>query len=181
MSKPKYLRSDASPASVIVSIEAFIKYMYTITNNEKQFPKAYRYTLTAEIRNTCLRMHRYAYAAIAIKPRHRKQYKKHVNQQQKVYDAILDMKALLIIATSVTSIQNLEHVTLLLNNVTDSYNRWIKNDRRMYRNLPTKKELQRTQAMHNELRRQRRAEWLSLPRDDEGFVILQRKTTSPDA
>ncbi|WP_300944235.1 hypothetical protein [uncultured Duncaniella sp.] len=178
MSKPKYLRNDASPVSIIVSIEAFIKYMYTITNNEKQFPKAYRYTLTAEIRNTCLKMHRHAYRAIAIKPRYRKQYKKHVKEQQKVYQTILDMKALLIIATSVASIQNLEHLTLLMNNVIENYNKWVKNDRRLYKNLPSHKELIKMQHKANELRRQRREEWMSLPRDDEGFILLNRSHAS---
>lgn len=178
MSKPKYLRNDASPTSVIVSIETFLKHMYTITNNEKQFPKAYRYTLTAEIRNTCLKMHRHAYVAIAIKPRYRGQYKKHVKLQQKLYRDILNMKSLLIVAASVAYIQKLEYVTLLLDNVIQSYNRWVKNDRRLYKNLPTKKELRASQQAHYELARQRREEWANMPRDEDGYIILFHKNAS---
>lgn len=179
MSKPKYLRSEASPASIIVTVEAFVQYIFTITNNEKQFPKAFRYTLTSQLRNECLMLHRNVYAALAVRPRYRKQYKKHLKRQQKVYDNILDIKALLVVATSVAKIQNMEHLTLLLTSVVNSYNRWVKNDRRLYKNLPTKKQFAQDNAERRERSKQRKAEWRALPRDAEGFIILYPKGAMP--
>ncbi len=179
MSKAKYLRNDASPTSIIVTVEAFIQYIFTITNNEKQFPKAFRYTLTSQIRNECLLLHRNVYAALAIKPRYRKQYKKHLKRQQKAYENILNIKALLVVATSITKIQNLEHLTMLLTNVVNSYNRWVKNDNRIYKNLPTKKQLDKYNADKYERRKQRREEWNAMPRDEDGFIILYPKGEMP--
>lgn len=171
VSKPKYLRSDASPASVVVTIEVLMKYIFTITNNEKQFPKSYRYTLVTDIRNTCLKMHKSAYNALSVKPRYLEQYKKRIKYQQKVYRRLIDLKALLVIATSVVHIQNLEHLSILMNNTFEAYNRWVKNDSRMYKNLLPKDEYFERRDENN----RRRKEYLSMERDADGFIILKKK------
>ena len=72
MSKPNYLRKGDAPASILIKAENFVIYLFNITNNEKQFPKAYRYTLVSDIRTTALDMHKNITKALSIHPRSKK-------------------------------------------------------------------------------------------------------------
>lgn len=179
MSKPKYLRRDIAPSSIIVYIEELIKYIFAITNNEKQFPKALRYTLIVEIRKCCLKMYTATYKALNIKPRYYEQYKKRVKCQKKVYKRIVELKGLLIIALGVANVQNVEYLSALLDKVVEYYNKWVKNDRRTYHDLPTYNEYVASRERRLERRKRIQAEWNALPRDNDGFVILS-KITSED-
>lgn len=175
MSKPKYLRHDSSPTSVVVHVENLIKYIFTITNNEKQFPKAYRYTLVADLRKTCLKMEKATYNALAIRPRYREQYKKRTKYQQKVFKHIINVKALITIAAEVANIQNMEHLASLMESVVNAYNRWIKNDKRSYNKLPTKDEFEYDRKQKLLKKKQFDEEFEALERDIDGFVILRHK------
>ena len=64
MSKAKYMsqRTD-SAMSVIVWAERLTAHIFSITSNEKQFPKSFRYTLSAEMRNICLKFNEHLYNA----------------------------------------------------------------------------------------------------------------------
>lgn len=59
---PKYMvKKPPSGISVVILAEALTSHLFKITANEKQFPKAYRYTLVSQIRNTCLDLNRHIY------------------------------------------------------------------------------------------------------------------------
>lgn len=174
MSMPKYMRRNTSPAAIVTHTENLIKYLFTITNNEKQFPKVMRYTISTDIRNTCLKLEKAIYNAMAINPRYRKQYKKRVKYQQKAFKAIVDLKALLVIAVDIASIKNLEYLSTLLNNVIIAHNHWVKNDKKKYSDLPSYKEYMASQ--YEKRYRTPPTEFTDpLYRDLEGFIILKRR------
>lgn len=179
MSKPKYLRREVAPSSIIIYIEELIKYIFAITNNEKQFPKALRYTLIVEIRKCCLKMYTCAYKAINLKPRYYEQYKKRAKYQRKVFKRIVELKGLLIIALGVANVQNVEYLSELLDKVVEYYNKWVKNDKRMYKNLPLYEDYILARERRLAKKKRIQDEWNALPRDEDGFVVLY-KVTSPN-
>ena len=158
MSKPNYLRKADTPNSIVVKVEGLVTHLYKITNNEKQFPKAFRYTLVNDIRNTCLSMHKNVSKAIAIHPRFRKEYKRRKKYQNKAYMDLIDLKSLLIIALDVASMSNPEFVATQMEIVVDAYTKWIKNDKRNFSKLPSKKEYFEQRRLIREHRRMLRAE-----------------------
>lgn len=88
MSRPRYMLHRNSTLSIVVDVENLITYIYQITNNEKQFPKTYRYTLVSDLRNTCLDLYKNIYKAISINLRHKKDLKRKQKFQKKVYENI---------------------------------------------------------------------------------------------
>lgn len=184
MSKPQYLRHTAkSPAGIVVAAEELIKYLFTITNNDKQFPKAYRYSLVTDIRNTCLKLNKHIYRAMAIHPRTQEQYERRRREQLKIYDRIIDLKSLMVIANATVNVKNKENVARLLYDIVEMYNRWVKNDRRLFKNLPTEREY------YNRRKEQQSAKRVMNPPDSQtevcahsqydcdtdGFIVLKRK------
>ena len=174
MSKPNYLRKSDSPSSIVVKVEGLVTYLFNITNNEKQFPKAYRYTLVTDIRNTVLSAHKNVSRALAIHPRFKKELKRRKKYQNKAYMDLIDLKALLIVALNTVSISNPEYLALQMEIVLEGYTKWIKNDRRNFSKLPSKKEYYANLTAVREHRRMIRAEWDRFERDTEGFVVLRR-------
>ena len=59
---------------------------------------------------------------------------------------LIDLKSLLVVALNTVSIANPEYVALQMEIVMNSYVKWVRNDKRNYRHLPSKKE-------YNEYRR----------------------------
>lgn len=171
MSKPKYLRKDVSPNSIIMVVENTLGYLFQITNNEKQFPKAYRYTLVTEIRNTCLHMYRSTYKALSIKPRYLEQYEKRSKYREEVYNDILDLNALMIIATKVVTIKNPEYIANMMDELIKSFNRWTKNDKRQFKNLPNEENYR---AVYQTKLKNK------YERDKNGFLILKYKNIAAE-
>jgi hypothetical protein len=179
VSKPNYLRKGDAPASILVKAENFVIYLFNITNNEKQFPKAYRYTLVSDIRTTALNMHKNITKALSIHPRYKKELKQRRKFQQRAYLDIVDLKALLTVAMSTVKITNPEYIALQLDIIIDGYVRWLKNDKRNYRKLPTRKEyLAHREEIYKaraEAKLQAKLEWESMDRDIDGFIVLHRR------
>lgn len=169
MSKPKYLRKDVSPNSIIMVVENTLGYLFQITNNEKQFPKAYRYTLVTEIRNTCLHMYRSTYKALSIKPRYLEQYEKRSKYREEVYNDILDLNALMIIATKVVTIKNPEYIANMMDELIKSFNKWTKNDKRQFKSLLPETEYRLSCYKKHKPK---------YDRDENGFIILRYKDRS---
>lgn len=157
MGKPNYMRTNAySPISIVVRIEKLTNYIFEITNSEKQFPKVMRYTLSAELRKICLSMNKHVYRAMAIKPNSKKNIKLRQKYQQKLYNDIIDFKAMSAVAFSTANVKNIEHFSELFNDVADSFNRWVKNDKR-------------------NIKRGYKPSTSPMERDSDGFIILKRK------
>lgn len=171
MSRPRYMLHRNSTLSIVVDVENLITYIYQITNNEKQFPKAYRYTLVSDLRNTCLDLYKNIYKAISINLRHKKDLKRKQKFQKRVYENIFELKGLLIIATKVAHINNTEFVAKLMSTISESYNKWVRNDIRKNKRLPSKKEYEKSVRERQEYQKA----WLSIPRDKDGFIHLQWK------
>ena len=136
----RYVKRKRSFKSVTVSSEKLLQYIFRITSNEKQFPKSIRYTIVSDIRNTCIKIHKNIYRAISIRPRYKGEYYRKQKYQQKAYNAILDLKLMIGVSIHIARIKNLSYLGELFSNLIADYNRWIKNDKRRYKDLPTKSE-----------------------------------------
>lgn len=175
MSKPNYLRKGDAPSSIIIKVEGLITYLFNITNNEKQFPKAYRYTLVTDIRNTALDLHKNVSKALAVHPRFKKEFKRRREYQDAAYMNLIDLKSLLVVALNTVSIANPEYVALQMEIVMNGYVKWVRNDKRNYRHLPSKKEYNEYRRALQEKRKLIKMEWANLEKDEDGFVVLRRK------
>ena len=175
MSKPAYMRNTRSPISVIIYAETLTKYIFSITNNEKQFSKAMRYTLSDDLRNTALKLTKALYNSVSIRPKYKGQYKKRKKYQQKAYHALVELKSLINIANSVANIKNLEYLANLFIDVAEALDRFIKNDKRTFGNLPTKKEYNRHNAYQLARRELLREQKESMRRNENGFIVLTHK------
>lgn len=183
MPMPQYARKTDAPISITVKIEHFVEYLFQITNNEKQFPKAYRYTLVSDIRNTALSLYKNVNKALAIRPRYRKEYNRRAKFQNKAYNDFIDLKSLIFIALDVLHLRNPEYIAHEFSVIAEGFEKWIKNDKRVYSRLPSKKEYiayrQQQQAIRKAKRVETYKQWRELDtyRDDTGFVLLKQRST----
>ena len=180
MGMPNYLRKNNRAASAIVAwAKDLAEYIFAITNNEKQFGKIMRYTLSSELRTCCIKMIENIDIAYSIMPRHKKDYRRRIKYQQKAYEEIIKLNSLIILSYSVASVRNKEQLAKLFTIVLDDYNRWIKTDKRAFKNLPNKKqyrkilEKQKQKAMRTA---QLKAAYKVMDKNENGFIILKRKT-----
>lgn len=176
MSKPAYMRNTRSPMSVIIYAENLTKYIFAITNNEKQFSKAMRYTLSSDLRNTSLKLTKALYKAVNTRPKHKADLKIRKKYQQKAYHALVDLKALVNIANSVANIKNLEYLARLFVDVAEAFDRFVKNDKRIFSHLPTKKEYLAKNKKLTEHRIMMKTQKASMTRDENGFIRLSHKS-----
>lgn len=181
MSMPKYRRKTTSTASIVVSSENLIKYLFRITNNEKQFSKALRYTLNTDIRNTCLKLEKAIYYALSINPRYYEQYKERVKYQKKAYKRLVELKCLIVLAASIANISNMEYLSELYFTASNDFNRWVKNDRKKYSKLPSHELYLANMSYKNAPKFT--CSWNEIDPMDldmEGFVILRYKNTEAE-
>ena len=108
MSKPNYIRHDKSPISVIIHAESLANYIYQITNNERQFGKVFRYSLSADMRNVATNIVKSISKAVEIRPRYKGEYKRRMKFRLEAYESIVEMKALIRLAKNVANIKNFE-------------------------------------------------------------------------
>lgn len=176
---PNYLRkNNRSVGSIIVSAQDLTEYIFTITNNEKQFGKIMRYTLSSELRTCCIKILENAHIAFSIRPRHKKEYNERIKYQQKVYRYLVKLNSLIILSLSVASIKNKEQLSLLFNAALNDYTRWVKTDKRIYKNLPSEKKYKKMiekQKRKNIKALKLKAAYKSMDKDENGFIILKRK------
>lgn len=176
MSVPNYMRQNPrSPMSIVISAEEITFYLFQITANDKQFPKALRYTLSSDIRNTCLKLNKSIHKAMSARPMFKEDVPKRNKRREKVYDRIIELKSLIMIAYRVAYIKNLEHLATLLTKLEDDYDNWKKNDHRRNKDLPSYEEYRRKQDI--QIKKAKQAEYLNslkseLTRGDDGFIHL---------
>jgi hypothetical protein len=177
MSQPKYMKKEDSGVSILPKVDTLVEHIFRITGSDKQFPKVYRYNLVTIYRNTALQLQCDVHKAVAIKPKYKKMNKKKMKLEDRIYDEIMDMITISATANRVAKLRNPEYIATLLDDILDAYLRWIKNDRRKYRNLPSKKKYQKEMRKNTEKHRREHEEWASLNpfRDEDGFVVLKRK------
>lgn len=168
-----YKRSDRANDSILVRVEDLVFYLFNATNNSKLFPKQYRYTIINDIRNNSLRLYHSVYAALSIHPKHKKDAKRARRKQQEAYDAIIDLKASILIASKIQDIEfrNNGYLGILLTDVTENYNKWIKNTNRSYKKLPTKKQYEE-RRLEAARKAQEVSNWNAIPRDKDGFIRI---------
>ena len=176
---PNYMRkNNRSVSSIIISAQDLTEYIFTITNNEKQFGKIMRYTLSSELRNCCIKIMENAHIAFSIRPKHKKDYKEYVKYQQKVYKNLVKLNSLIILSLSVASVKNKEQLAILFNAALDDYMRWVKTSKRVYKNLPSEKTYMKRvekQKRKNAQTMRLRAAYKTMEKDENGFIILKRK------
>lgn len=175
MSKPNYIRHDKSPISVIIHAESLANYIYQITNNERQFGKVFRYSLSADMRNVATNIVKSISKAVEIRPRYKGEYKRRMKFRLEAYESIVEMKALIRLAKNVANIRNFEHLVRLLDEVITSYKTWASSDARKFKYLPSKKEFYKRLEEQNHYRKMLKAQEESMKRDEEGFISLRRK------
>ena len=168
-----YKRSDRANDTILVRVEDLVFYLFNATNNSKLFPKQYRYTIINDIRNSSLRLYHSIYAALSIHPKHKKDAKRARRKQQEAYDAIIDLKSSILIATKIQDIEfrNNGYLGILLTDVTENYNKWIKNTNRSYKTLPTKKQYEE-RRLEAARKAQELSNWNTIPRDKDGFIRI---------
>lgn len=176
MSKAKYMSQRVDSAmSVIVWAERLTAHIFSITSNEKQFPKSYRYTLSAEMRNTVLKVNEHLYNAAYIRPKTKQDYKRIQKYQRKARQKLIALKSLITLSTNLARLRNIEYLATLYDDTVDAYNHWLKSTQRAYNKF--KKEEALSPEEKAELAKQKRVQYLSwkartMKHDDEGFVVL---------
>ncbi len=176
MSKAKYMSQRVDSAmSVVVWMERLTAHIFSITSNEKQFPKSLRFTLSERMRNTALKANENLYNAAYIRPTKKKDYKRIQKFQRKTRKNMIALKSLITIATDIAKLRNVEYLASLYDDTVDAYNHWIKSTQRAYNKF------KREQAMSPEEKemyaKQKREQYLSwkartMRHDEDGFVVL---------
>lgn len=174
---PKYMRESAnkSPSSIVVSGETFTGYIFKITANEKQFPKSLRYSLIKKFQTRCITMMEHIYDGCNKKPVTKKDFKRTKNCQDKVYDDLAKIKALISVANNTAHLNNYEHLAELYINLTEAYHKWIRNVRRAearakQNGMWSKKDRKKA---YNRNRLAKLAK--EMDHDSDGFAVLKRK------
>lgn len=179
MSQPQYMRDlykdHKAPSSIVVSAEAIMVYVFTITKNESQFPKALRYSLISELQKCTLKICKHVYAGNNKKPTTKEDFKLVEKCQAKTYKQMSHLKALINASLKIANMKNFEHMAELYVNLSDAYTRWLHNTRRAKARAKksgvyTKKE-RRIAYNKNRIRSQAGR----MPHDEDGFIILRRR------
>lgn len=152
-----------SPKSTINKVEDLVVYVFQITNNDKQFPKAYRYTLVTMLRNVALTLYVGIYMSCTKRIRSAGDAKTLLDMLHRCYDALVQLNALLCISTKIASIKNPEHLFELYDVADDSLVQWIKATKRLHKRLH---DYETTKATNKN----------AVKRDKDGFIILKRNT-----
>ena len=172
MSIPKYMRMDRteSAKAVLDDVEKLVTYMFQITNNQKSFPKAFRYTLTAQIRNCCLKLWRNVYRGCAHRTGRSVDYEEILVCQRKAHRNFMDLKSLMVIASNVANIRNYENMAMLYDSMATSFNIWARSTKRSFRKAQAREQ----KALEDEkFRRKILEQARNLKRDEEGFAHLE--------
>lgn len=185
MSKAKYMSQRVDSAmSVVVWMERLTAHIFSITSNEKQFPKSLRFTLSERMRNTALKANENLYNATYIRPTKKKDYKRIQKFQRKTRKNMIALKSLITIATDIAKLRNVEYLASLYDDTVDAYNHWIKSTQRAYNKF------KREQAMSPEEKemyaKQKREQYLSwkartMRHDEDGFVVLVPRKNNKEA
>ncbi|WP_300943618.1 hypothetical protein [uncultured Duncaniella sp.] len=185
MSKAKYMSQRVDSAmSVVVWMERLTAHIFSITSNEKQFPKSLRFTLSERMRNTALKANENLYNAAYIRPTKKKDYKRIQKFQRKTRKNMIALKSLITIATDIAKLRNVEYLASLYDDTVDAYNHWIKSTQRAYNKF------KREQAMSPEEKemyaKQKREQYLSwkartMRHDEDGFVVLVPRKNNKEA
>lgn len=169
-----------SEAKLIFSSENLVAHIFKITNNEKQFPKAYRYTLVTEIRNACLNYIRYIIRAGSINPKMRKDAKRRTKYYNKARNYLEDVGSLILMANKTLRLQNPEQFAVLFADASDYLAKTYKYSKSQIKRLPTKKEYEHkmfcarlnTKLKYLETDIMRQTDGYH---DDDGFLVLVRQ------
>lgn len=166
---PKYMvKKPPSGISVVILAEALTSHLFKITANEKQFPKAYRYTLVSQIRNTCLDLNRHIYNGCVKKAMTTKEFKRIKKYQKKAYADLIDLKALLVIANNIAQMNNISYVADLYQDTVEAFNRWVRNIKRSSRKIKWKESMTDEERLEFRLGIQAKR----MKRDADGFAVL---------
>lgn len=144
-------------------VEELVVYIFQITNNDKQFPKAYRYTLIDTLRNAALTLYTGTFVASSKHTRNSEDARKLLGILNQSYNTIIELNALLCISVKLANIKNPDHLFTLYSAVSDSYIKWIKSIKRVYGRM-LEFERKKTQ--------ERRSDCIY---DNDGFIVLKRR------
>lgn len=175
MSRPNYLKKStlSSSYNIITTVEELVSYIFTITNNERQFPKAYRYTLISEIRLTALKLNKHIYRAASYSTKALSDYERIRTEQERPYDLLIDLKSLIVISMTILNLRNPEHLGKLFDSTVTVFNKWIKNTKRAQKKAIYEASLTPEQILQKkEARLTRIAK--SMKHGQDGFVELTR-------
>lgn len=152
MSIPKYM-SNKKPSgiSVVISVEKLTQYIFKITSNEKQFPKAYRYTLSSALRNNCIDLCCHVYNGAYKRIVTTADYERVLKFQNAALQHLLNIKALMVISLGIVHINNPGYLAELYDEATDSFKRWSRNTRRAAKKAGRKEEIREMKRQEAEL------------------------------
>ncbi|MCM1234094.1 MAG: hypothetical protein NC489_28665 [Ruminococcus flavefaciens] len=177
MSMAKYMRdgTNRAPSSIVVSAEIFTSYIFTITANEKQFPKALRYSLIKKLQNRCCSLCEHVYDGCNKKAITEKDFKHVQKCQDKVYHDLSKLKGLIAVANSNAHLNNYEHLADLYISMTEAYSKWVRNvsraKARAKRNGTFKHSDRKASFKKNRIKKIAR----EMDHDADGFAVLKRK------
>ncbi|MCM1230102.1 MAG: hypothetical protein NC489_08215 [Ruminococcus flavefaciens] len=154
-----------SPKSTINKVEDLVVYVFQITNNDKQFPKAYRYTLVSMLRNVGLTLYVGSFLSCSKTIRSSDDAKMLLDMLQNCYNTLIQLNALLCISSKVANIRNPGHLFELYDMVDESLVQWVKATKRLHKRLL---EVERARAVKH-------ANARNDVRDGDGFVVLKRR------
>lgn len=158
------MQKRKSPKSTINKIEDLVVYIHKITNNDKQFPKAYRYSLTNLLRNTSLHLYVTVYVACNKRVRNSNDAKQLGDALQNAYTFLVQLNGLLCIASKIVNIKNPEYLYELYDAADESLTNWVKSTKRLKdRMVAYEKELERKKKMNRDT-----------IRDKDGFIVIKR-------
>lgn len=177
MSMAKYLRETAnkSPSSIVVSAETFTNYVFAITSNEKQFPKSLRYSLIKKFQNRCVKLCEHVYDGCNKKAVTKKDFKRTEKCQDKVYDDLAKIKAIISIANSNAHLTNYEHLADLYINLTEAYRKWVRNVARAKGRAKRDGFYSKKDRVESFKKNRVAKIAREMDRDQDGFAVLKRR------
>lgn len=172
MSAPKYLTQRAdSTMSIVVKAESLTSYIFRITTSEKQFPKAYRYTLISQLRNECLDLMKAVYNGCSKRGVSSKDFAIIRKFQEMAYTNLINIKSLLVISQDLAHMHNPKYIAELYDDTVDSFNHWVKNTKRSEKKALWKESLSEDERFEFKMKMlSKKAR--KMKRDEDGFVVL---------
>lgn len=172
------IKRKKSPIAVVLKVEALTKYIFTVTNNEKVFPKKYRFDLVQKLHIVALNLNASVIQAVNMPARYKKESKKRIKKIEQCIEYMQELGALMIITNGIITLNNPEQYAKLFTEASASLKYYYDNSKRFHNRLPSKKEYYHKLFMINLSRKIYKLNNIILTdyyRDSEGFVVLQKK------
>lgn len=172
------IKRKKSPIAVVLKVESLTKYIFTITNNEKIFPKKYRFDLVQKLHIAALNLNTSVIQAVNMPARFKKESKKRLKKIEQCIEYMQELGALMIITNGIIILNNPEQYAKLFTEASTSLKYYYDNSKRFHNRLPSKKEYYHKLFIINLSKKIYKLNNIVLTnyyRDSNGFIVLQKK------